>query len=68
MEIKNARGAEFKNENYSDSTPYKSVSMPFDIVSHVDSDHPSTTQVDEETEQSREKRSMNLTEKIEPKK
>ena len=68
MEIKNARGAEFKNENNSDSTPYKSVSMPFDSVSHVDSDHPSKTKVDEETDQSREKRLMNLTEKIEPKK
>ena len=52
--------AELKRERSIFHTPSKSVSMPFDSVSHVDTDQLNTTQVEEEKAQERKERMMEL--------
>ena len=60
--------AELKRKRSIFHTPSKSVSLPFDSVSHVDLDHMNTTQVEEEKMQERKERMMELLHKSETKK
>ena len=60
--------AELERERSIFQTPSKSVSVPFDSVSHVDSDYMNSTLVEGDKMQERKERLMDLLEKSESKK